>query len=811
MFLVAALLFITACGGGGASTTDSTATTPATTKVTLSGSVSETLAKPSLKPNSSDACTLYSAMSGGDVKVVDSKGVVVGAAAIAADGSYSVSVDKGNDYVVSATKGNVCLKSFVEKADTDKTVTVDPTSSAVVKVLGKKLGNDNLGDVGQDVSSIVANTDVSAIVTAINNSGLLTTIAQAIQSDIATNANYSSTTVTVGVVSAAGNNEANTVSLSITITITIVVNGQTAPAPSAPTGVTLTVGNGQLTIGWNAVTGATSYNLYYSTVQGVAGIKINGITTGTSYTLTGLNNGTTYYFQITASNAGAEGLASSVVSGIPQIPAPGAPMDVTTSAGNAQSTISWTTVTGSTSYNIYFRTTAGVTTGNGTKITGANSPYTHTGLTNNTTYYYVVTAVNAGEESVVSSEVNATPQLPTPTGIRVSAGNGQVAISWSAVSGATSYNVYRSIVSGAQGSLLGTTTSMTYIDNTAVNGTPYYFKVIAVNATGEGAAPSEVLTTPSIPIVRKVPDTGQTNCYNSSGSSVACAGTGQDGAYTINPPSYTDNGNGTITDNVMSIIWQKQDDGMLRDWDTAINYCSTLSLGGFTDWRLPSAIDLLSIVDYGRDNPSINTTYFPIQSKVNAVPTQTAYAYWSSTTNPQWPSQASWVLFDHGNSGNNGSWSGFDQYSTVANAYKTGTNLVRCVRLGQQDTQSFNDNGNGTITDNVTGMMWQKEDDGVGKAWANAINYCPSLSLGGFSDWRLPNVKELSSIVDSTVYNPAINVTYFTGTQSHLYWSSTSSAKYGNLPWPVDFGAGITPSVDNAVNLNYVRCVRLGP
>ena len=64
----------------------------------------------------------------------------------------------------------------------------------------------------------------------------------------------------------------------------------------------------------------------------------------------------------------------------------------------------------------------------------------------------------------------------------------------------------------------------------------------------------------------KLPDTGQTKCYDTGGTEIPCAGTGQDGAYSINPMSYTDNGNGTVTDNNTGLIWQKQDDGIRYNW-----------------------------------------------------------------------------------------------------------------------------------------------------------------------------------------------------------------------------------------------------
>ncbi len=76
----------------------------------------------------------------------------------------------------------------------------------------------------------------------------------------------------------------------------------------------------------------------------------------------------------------------------------------------------------------------------------------------------------------------------------------------------------------------------------------------------------------------------------------------------------------------------------------------------------------------------------------------------------------------------------------------------------------FTDNGNGTVTDNLTGLMWTKdaspEAGGVGVEkvnWETALNYCNGLTLGEYTDWRLPNVKELQSLIDWTYYNPALS------------------------------------------------------
>jgi len=122
---------------------------------------------------------------------------------------------------------------------------------------------------------------------------------------------------------------------------------------------------------------------------------------------------------------------------------------------------------------------------------------------------------------------------------------------------------------------------------------------------------------------------------------------------------------------------------------------------------------------------------------------------------------------------------------------------------------SFTDNGNGTVSDSNTGLMWQKEDDNTIRTWESAITYCEGLSLGSYTDWRLPNIKELKSIVDNTKYDPAINTTYFPNTNSSYYWSSTTVAGYSSVAWGVSFDGGSVDGDDKS-NGYYVRCVRGG-
>ena len=141
--------------------------------------------------------------------------------------------------------------------------------------------------------------------------------------------------------------------------------------------------------------------------------------------------GFAYYYIVTAVNAGGESSASSQASATPQVSAPSAPTGVGAVAGNAQVTVSWSAVSGATSYNLYWSNSSGVTTSTGTKTTSVTSPYIHSSLTNGIPNYYIVTAVNAGGESSASSQASATPQVPAPsapTGVGAVAGNAQVTV-----------------------------------------------------------------------------------------------------------------------------------------------------------------------------------------------------------------------------------------------------------------------------------------------------------------------------------------------------------------------------------------------
>jgi fibronectin type 3 domain-containing protein len=269
----------------------------------------------------------------------------------------------------------------------------------------------------------------------------------------------------------------------------------TTTPPGAPTGVTAANTTGQVSLTWTTVSGATSYSVKRSTVSGGPYVDVATGVSSTSYGDSTVTNGTTYFYVVTASNAGGEGAVSSQVSGTPIA----APTGLSATPGNTQVVLNWAAVTGAASYNVKRSTTSGGPYS--TVGSPATNTFTNTGLTNGTTYFYVVSAVNAGGQSGDSAQVSAIPVAlpPAPTGLTAAPGNAQVVLNWTAVTGATSYNVKRSNTSGGPYTTINSPTTNTSTNTGLTNGTTYFYVVSAVNAIGEGANSSQVSATPVAP------------------------------------------------------------------------------------------------------------------------------------------------------------------------------------------------------------------------------------------------------------------------------------------------------------------------
>lgn len=267
---------------------------------------------------------------------------------------------------------------------------------------------------------------------------------------------------------------------------------------------------------------------------------------------------------------------------------------------------------------------------------------------------------------------------------------------------------------------------------------------------------------------------------------------GQDATYAGNEPSYTNNGNGTITDNVTGLTWE-QDMGDKLSYDEAIEKASNSTLGGWSDWRVANIKELYSLILFtGKVSGEsaidmfIDTDYFTQPLGNTALGEREIDAQtWSLTEYVGLTMAGDKTVF--GVNFVDGRIKGYPKYDPKSKeANKMYFRLVR----GNTDygTNSLVDNGNGTISDVATGLMWQQSDDGVFRDWEEALAYAEGLAAGGHSDWRLPNAKELQSIVDysrspQTTNSPAIaslfsctSINDPDGNSGHypFYWTSTT-------------------------------------
>jgi cellulose 1,4-beta-cellobiosidase len=188
--------------------------------------------------------------------------------------------------------------------------------------------------------------------------------------------------------------------------------------PAAPTGLMATAGDAQVMLSWTGNTGATSYNVKRATVSGGPYTTV-ATTSLTSYVDIGLTNNRTYYYVVSGMNPAGEGANSTEVAATPQA-VPAAPTGLAAVAGDAQVSLTWTTRAGATSYNVKRATTSGgpyTTVATGVTAT----PYVNTGLTNGTTYYYMVSGVNPAGEGANSAQVSATPKASALQSLTLSA------------------------------------------------------------------------------------------------------------------------------------------------------------------------------------------------------------------------------------------------------------------------------------------------------------------------------------------------------------------------------------------------------
>jgi len=278
------------------------------------------------------------------------------------------------------------------------------------------------------------------------------------------------------------------------------------PAPIPPTQFVAMAGNTQVKLRWAqananaAPANISAYNIYWSARPGVlpqTGRKIR-LTNVSDYLHANLNNGRAIYYVITAENAGGESLPSAEISATPQGLVPEAPQDIFAQAGSEQVTIGWASTEGR-NYNLYYWSNVA----NKSVITNVQPDYL---LLlpggNGTTYHFNVSALNAENESVLSAEVSATPNLPLPTqrpdALSATAASTQVSLNWAGVSNVSTYRLFWSATSNIDplSSTYFDVDGVTYIHQALNNGSTYYYAVAAKNASGVGPISNIVAAIP---------------------------------------------------------------------------------------------------------------------------------------------------------------------------------------------------------------------------------------------------------------------------------------------------------------------------
>ncbi len=377
-------------------------------------------------------------------------------------------------------------------------------------------------------------------------------------------------------------------------------------------------------------------------------------------------------------------------------------------------------------------------------------------------------------------------------------------------------------------------------------------------------------------------DTGQNMCY-SNDAVIPCptegaAFYGQDAQYQGIEPAYQDNGDGTITDLNTGLMWQKSP-GEKVTFEQAMSGAASFNLAGYTDWRVPTIKELYSLMNFNgitgmtaeNSVPYLDVLYFDFEYGDEAAGERIIDAqYWSSTEYVSTTMNGNPTTF--GVNFADGRIKGYGRGGLMGG--REMRQFVRYVRgTSAYGTNDFVDNGDGTITDNVTALIWMQDDSGAFNAgsrgdgsmnWQEALNWCESLTYAGQSDWRLPNAKELQSIVDytrspdttgSAAISPLFNVTQILDPEGQPnypnFWTSTTHmdgqnlaarAAYvsfgkaqGYMPLgnnsqytlldvhgagaqrsdmkagdPANFETGLGPQGDIQVIYNYARCVRGG-
>lgn len=276
-----------------------------------------------------------------------------------------------------------------------------------------------------------------------------------------------------------------------------VVSGVPLAPPGAPSALAATPGNGIVSLRWGASPRTESYSVRRGTSSSGPFDQV-ATTQATSYADSTVTNGTVYYYVVASQNPGGGSAPSAMVAATPVAPPP-APSGLQLSSGSSQVALTWSPAPRATSYSVRRATEAG---GPFTAIGSPGVPsHIDTDVKNGVTYRYQIVALNAGGESPPSSEITASPTAPPApiTALEATSGNGQVSLHWPAAEGASSYVIKRSLAADGTFAPIATVPACTFVDAGLTNGTPYHYRVNAINGSGSGLDSGTATATPVAP------------------------------------------------------------------------------------------------------------------------------------------------------------------------------------------------------------------------------------------------------------------------------------------------------------------------
>ncbi len=296
---------------------------------------------------------------------------------------------------------------------------------------------------------------------------------------------------------------------------------------------------------------------------------------------------------------------------------------------------------------------------------------------------------------------------------------------------------------------------------------------------------------PTIKATNSVTKSGQTHAYAYFDDGYFSEDTGVERSFTKNDSKKI------VIDNVTGLVWQNDLDASteMMDWQSALSYCEELVLFGNRDWTLPSISELSTVINRGKNRPAIDDEFADNTAYIDGF-------YWTSTTSAS-DSDLVWAV-------------DFRRGSLIDDVNKSSSNFVRCVTSKPLKKPSFKkDLSKEVVVDTSNGLMWQNVRKIKPRSWERAVKYCANMTFpvdGGYDDWRLPTINELSTIVDRSKRYSTLDSEFSSLNNKDIHWSSTTDSirsigNVNNRAWFIRLSDGVE-SVSKKDNEYIFRCVR---